>query len=93
MFNQVQLLSYDDEGTLDQSTIIPLVDGGTEGFKGNARVILPGMTACVECTLDFYPPQVNDVLGRSLREVVQIEAFYSSLPKPNSSLHPSSGLQ
>ncbi len=39
-------------------TIVPLVDGGTEGFKGNARVILPGMSACVECTLWLYPPQV-----------------------------------
>ncbi|XP_030755571.1 NEDD8-activating enzyme E1 catalytic subunit [Sitophilus oryzae] len=55
----VSLLNYDDNGVLDQSSIIPLVDGGTEGFKGNARVILPGMTACVECTLDLYPPQVT----------------------------------
>ena len=56
-FFQVSLLNYED-GELDQSSVIPLVDGGTEGFKGNARVMLPGMTACVECTLDLYPPQV-----------------------------------
>ena len=29
------------------------------GFKGNARVILPGVSACVDCTLDLYPPQVG----------------------------------
>jgi ubiquitin-activating enzyme E1 C len=55
----LSLLRYDDEGELDQTSIIPLIDGGTEGFKGNARVILPGLTACVDCTLDLYPPQVN----------------------------------
>lgn len=53
------LLDYDDDGTLDQSTIIPIVDGGTEGFKGSARVIFPGLTACIECNLDLYPPQVT----------------------------------
>jgi ubiquitin-activating enzyme E1 C len=56
----LSLLEYDEQTkTLDQSTIIPLIDGGTEGFKGNARIILPGLTACIECTLDLYPPQVN----------------------------------
>ncbi|XP_064460974.1 NEDD8-activating enzyme E1 catalytic subunit-like [Ornithodoros turicata] len=52
------LLNQDD-GMLDEQSIIPMVDGGTEGFKGNARVVIPGMTACIECTLDLYPPQVN----------------------------------
>ncbi|XP_030138908.2 NEDD8-activating enzyme E1 catalytic subunit isoform X1 [Taeniopygia guttata] len=54
----MSFLHYED-GVLDPSSIIPLIDGGTEGFKGNVRVIIPGMTACVECTLALYPPQVN----------------------------------
>lgn len=55
----VSLLRYDNDYILDQSSVIPLIDGGTEGLKGNARVILPGMTACIECNLDLYPPPVN----------------------------------
>lgn len=55
----VSLLGYEEDGSLDQTTLIPLIDGGTEGFKGNARVILPGMTACIDCTLDLFPPQVS----------------------------------
>lgn len=55
----ISMLNYEEDGSLDPTSLIPMVDGGTEGFKGNARVILPGMTACVECTLGLYPPQVN----------------------------------
>uniref|UniRef100_A0A915EDV4 DNA replication licensing factor MCM2 n=1 Tax=Ditylenchus dipsaci TaxID=166011 RepID=A0A915EDV4_9BILA len=48
-----------ENGVPDHSTIVPMIDGGTEGFKGNSRVILPFITPCVECSLDLYPPQVN----------------------------------
>lgn len=54
----ISMLQYDEDGQLDQSSVIPLIDGGTEGFKGNVRVIIPGMTACMDCTLDLFPPQV-----------------------------------
>lgn len=44
---------------LDDSpeSLRPIIDGGTEGMQGQSRVILPGMTACYECTLDMVPKQ------------------------------------
>jgi len=55
----MSLVEYNEDGSVDPMTIVPMVDGGTEGFKGNARVIIPTQTPCIECTLDLYPPQVS----------------------------------
>jgi len=53
----VSLVETDNEGNVDFSTVIPLIDGGTEGMKGQARVFLPKISSCYECSLDSLPAQ------------------------------------
>lgn len=50
------LVSIAEEGK-DPDAIKPLIDGGTEGFKGQARVIIPSITSCIECQLDMHAPR------------------------------------
>ena len=57
------LLHFDDAtGAVNPATIRPMIDGGTEGFKGHARVIVPTLTACLECNIDLFPPQSTSPL-------------------------------
>ena len=51
------LLRREPDGSPDLATVKPLVDGGTEGLRGHARVLVPGVTPCFECTLWLFPPQ------------------------------------
>ena len=44
-------------------TVRPMIDGGTEGFKGQARLFLPFKNACYECTLGDLPKQTTFQFG------------------------------
>lgn len=50
------LVEFDDAGHPVPGTQRAMIDGGTEGFKGQARVIIPFKTGCFECSLGSLPP-------------------------------------
>eukprot|EP00467_Chlorarachnion_reptans_P025802 CAMPEP_0114514832 /NCGR_PEP_ID=MMETSP0109-20121206/16377_1 /TAXON_ID=29199 /ORGANISM="Chlorarachnion reptans, Strain CCCM449" /LENGTH=552 /DNA_ID=CAMNT_0001694925 /DNA_START=192 /DNA_END=1850 /DNA_ORIENTATION=- len=46
------LVQKDEDGDPEIDTIIPLVDGGTEGFSGQARFFYYPFSACFECSAE-----------------------------------------
>lgn len=57
----VSMVRYEDDDAteVDWATVIPYIDGGTEGFKGQARVIMPTVSSCYECTMDLFTDDQN----------------------------------
>ena len=53
------MVQFDENNEIMPETVRPLIDGGTEGFKGQARLIIPYKTACFECTMKMITPQVG----------------------------------
>mmetsp|Transcript_38328 Transcript_38328/g.43500 ORF Transcript_38328/g.43500 Transcript_38328/m.43500 type:complete len:436 (-) Transcript_38328:682-1989(-) len=51
------MVEFDEDGNPDPATLKPFIDGGTEGFKGQARVIIPFMSSCFDCTIGTLPRQ------------------------------------
>jgi len=51
------MVEFDDDDKPKLETVKPLVDGGTEGFRGQARLIMPFISGCFECTLSSIPKQ------------------------------------
>lgn len=52
-----QLVEFDKDGNSEVSTL--LIDGGTEGLQGQARVIEPFKTGCYECSMGSLPPETT----------------------------------
>lgn len=55
------LVKFDADGQVVDDSVIPLIDGGTEGFMGQSRIFFPHKGSCFECQLvsDAGGPDVH----------------------------------
>jgi len=45
----IELIEYDNEGLPNTASIIPFIDGGTEGMRGQMKFHYPHFTGCYNC--------------------------------------------
>lgn len=49
----------DSDGKIILDAAPLLLDGGTEGLRGQMRLCVAGVTACYECGIEMLAPQVR----------------------------------
>ena len=53
------LVEFDSDGKPKPETVIPFIDGGTEGFRGQVKVIMPYTTSCFDCDTEIINTKRN----------------------------------
>ena len=53
------LVEFDESGKPNPETVIPFIDGGTEGFRGQVKVIIPYTTSCFDCDTEIINTKRN----------------------------------
>ncbi len=52
-----QNLQWDEDGSVDPESIVPIIDGGTEGFGGQVKFMVAPFTPCFDCGINTFPQQ------------------------------------
>lgn len=65
------IVEFDENGENPEVETM-YIDGGTEGFQGQSRLVHPFKTACYECTLDQLPPDENSYPMCTIKETPRL---------------------